>query len=98
MNRKLRRLMERREKQERTVRMTPAERNEIVDKATETAWLKILPVFLLYLVEHYRCKGKGIERFMEWFNAMEEWVDADPRNLDRVAKEILEKTGVELTW
>ena len=102
MNRALRRKLQREDQRERTVKMTPAERHEMIQKITDKvlgfSWERIIPIFLMYLVDHYGCKEKGLERFMDWFNAMQAWIDEDPDRLDAVAKDLYDKTGVEIKW
>lgn len=102
MNRKLRRMLQRKEQKEQTIRMTPAELHELKTKMSGRsvgyAWEQLLPVFLLYLVDHYGCKEKGVLRFMSWFNAMAEWIDEDPDRLNEVIADFEEKSGVEIKW
>lgn len=98
MNRKLRRMMERQQQKEQTIKMTPAEKHEIVDKAMGAAYTHILPIMMLYLMENFRCREKGLEKFMSWFNDTLRWIDEDPRKLKQIAGEVKEKTGIELSW
>lgn len=73
-------------------------RKKIVDRANENAWLSILPIFLLYLVDAHNYDESDILEFMNWFNETNEWIDGDPSKLMQIAKEIEERTGCVLKW
>ena len=73
-------------------------RKKIVDRANENAWLSILPIFLLYLVEEEDYDEDGIVCFMNWFNKCNEQVNGDPDKLKEIADTIEERTGCVLKW
>lgn len=78
--------------------MAANRKRKLISKITENAWMNILPVFLLYLVDKYNCDENDIIQFMDWFNKMNEWIDGDEKKLLDIAKEIEQSTGVVLKW
>ena len=97
MNRKMRRQLLRQQKSD-TVIMTREDKREIVDKANKNAWENILPIFLLYLVDHFHCKQNGIGKFMDWFNQMDAWVGGDHTRLKQLIKEVNAKANTEIEY
>ena len=77
-------------------------KKEVMKKAFDTSnkyvMEKLLPVFVLYLVDHFHCKENGVIKFMNWFNEMQEWLDRYPEGFEDVRKELCEKASVEIEY
>ena len=68
------------------------------DKAIKDVYEAILPLFILYLMDNFRCKKKGILKFMDWFNATSEWIDGDPARIEEIKKELWERAEVGIEY
>lgn len=100
MNRQQRRERERerRKQAKNLVIMTPEDRADIVSRAQKTAWENILPIFLLYLVQNFHCKEKGITKFMNWFNEMDAWCGGDRNRLNKLLHEVSEQANTTIEY
>ena len=58
----------------------------------------IVPLLVLYLVEHFHCKENGVIKFMDWLNQMLEWIDNTPGAFDQIRAELNEKAGVTIQY
>lgn len=98
LNRKMRRAMAREIFAERTVKITPADKMEITNKAVKVAFEETVPIFCLYLIERFHCKHDGVVSFMEWFNKMLEWKDGNPKAMKEIKEEVLKQAGCEILY
>lgn len=88
---------ERKQKKAILDNVTPIKK-ECFDAAVKDVWEKITPVFILYLVEHFRCRENGVLKFMNWFNEMQEWLDKNPDGFDEIVKELGDKANVRIEY
>ena len=93
MNRTERRAALKRQRND-IVQITRQEKHEIAMKAQQVAWDNIFPIFLLYLIDHFHCKEKGIIKFLEWFNMIDEWCEGDAKKLKSLREEVQERAGI----
>lgn len=101
MNRAMRRAMERQRKKE-TVRLGPDEIRNIKEKITtdtiNRTFEDVIPLFVMYLVEHFHCKEKGVFRFMDWFDAQMKIINEDPYRLYDYIERLKQEAGVRIEY
>lgn len=57
----------------------------------------LMPVFILYLIEHFRCRERGVIKFMDWFNKMQEWLDGNPEGFEEIKAELQKRQAWRLS-
>ena len=101
MNRAMRRAMERQRTKE-TVRLRPDEIRNIKEKITtdtiNRTFEDVIPLFVMYLVEHFHCKEKGVFRFMDWFDAQMKIINEDPYRLYDYIERLKQEAGVRIEY
>lgn len=73
-------------------------KHKVVDRAQAAAWETIMPIFLLYLVDHFHCKKNGVQKFIDWFNEIDEWVGGDKKKLESLLKEVSDRADMVLEF
>lgn len=103
MGRKERRMLSKQQRREREQQWMSLQdikefKRTAYEKSNKYVMENIMPVFILYLVEHFRCKNDGVMKFMDWFNAMQEWLDKYPAGFEEIKKDLWEKAGVRIEY
>ena len=69
------------------------------EKAIQNMWENVIPIFVLYLIDHFRCKEKGVTNFLNWINEQEEWINEDPvGNLKKIRQEVEDRANVHIIY
>lgn len=101
MNRAMRRAMERQRKKE-TVRLRPDEIRNIKEKITtdtiNRTFEDVIPLFVMYLVEHFHCKEAGVFKFMDWFDKQMAIINEDPYRLYDYIERLKTEAGVRIEY
>lgn len=101
MNRKLRRMLEKQKKAD-TIRVSPARlkeiRAEISDNCVNRTFEDIVPLFVMYLVEHFHCKSEGVFKFMDWFDEQMGIINERPEALWDYKRRLKDEAGVEIKY
>lgn len=101
MNRKFRRMLEKQGRAD-TIRVSPARLEEIKEKisgdSVRFAFEDIVPLFVMYLVEHFHCKSDGVFKFMNWFDSQMKLINDDHTELENFKKRLKDEAGVEIKY
>ena len=91
---------ERRENTKTQTMMIPHKEimNKAFDQSNKYVIENILPVFVLYLIEHFHCKENGVIKFMNWLDEMQKWLDEYPEGFEEVKRDLWDKANVRLEY
>lgn len=69
-----------------------------IDRANKYVMETVMPVFVLYLIEHFHCKSKGVVKFMTWFDEMQKWLEEYPEGFEEIKKDLWEQADVRIDY
>jgi hypothetical protein len=66
------------------------------ERANQLVIDNVLPVCILYLIEHFHCKAEGVSKFLKWYVEMQDWLKEYPQGYEEIKKEIWEKASTRV--